>query len=151
MAFLGDMTGEWSGTCGFRLMPTDDLAPGAATAVTASEADGHGWSLRYTWTHPDDGVQAGTLLLGSPDDAGSVSGGWVDSWHQKPEMRLLTGTWDGSTVQLEMEYSGWGWTIEVTPQDDALVLQMHNVIPDGVEGAEPGPYLVMDARLLRSA
>lgn len=170
MSILDEYVGTWAGTCGFRLMPTYDLATGPSRAASAVEADGHGWSLRYTWVHPTDGEQSGTLLLGSRMEGGAITAGWVDSWHQKPELRLLTGAVSsGDTtadepaepaadddpgearVALAMEYEGWGWTIEITPDGADLRMSMHNVIPVGVEGMEgmegvtAGPYLVMDA------
>lgn len=155
MSILDEFVGTWNGTCGFRLMPHDDLASGPSRAATSVEADGHGWSLRYTWVHPDDGEQSGTLLLGSPMEGEAITAGWVDSWHQKPELRLLTGTVTGdpgeARITLAMEYEGWGWTIEITPEGEQLRMTMHNVIPEGIEHATPGPYLVMDAAWSRTA
>jgi|JI8StandDraft_1071087.scaffolds.fasta_scaffold102814_2 hypothetical protein len=142
--------GTWDGTCGFRLMPDDELTVLPSRAVTAVEADGWGWSLRYTWTHPDDGEQSGTLLLASPDDEATLTAAWLDSWHQKPDLRLLTGTAADGVAHLEMEYDGWGWTIEVRPDGDELRLAMHNVVPSGVAGVAGGPYLVMDAHWQRT-
>lgn len=150
MSFLDDVTGDWQGSCAFRLMPDDDLTPRPSRATTASEAHGVGWSLRYTWEHADDGEQAGTLLLGSPADDGSIAAGWVDSWHQKPDLRLLTGAVVDGKASLEMEYSGWGWQITVEPQGAQLLMTMSNVVPEGVDGAEPGAYVVMDATWSRA-
>ncbi len=143
-----DRAGSWVGTCGFRLMPTDELALEASTAEASGEADGWGWLLRYTWTHPDDGVQSGVLLVGSPDDDGAISAGWVDSWHQKPRLRELVGVADEGGVHLEMEYDGWGWTIDVRRSGDDLTMTMHNVVPSGFGDFE-GAYLVMDAEWRR--
>ncbi|GAB3709951.1 hypothetical protein [Mariniluteicoccus flavus] len=117
--------GSYAGTCAFRLMPTDDLVRGESSAA--------------------DGAQSGTLLLGSPDDDGSLTAAWVESWHQKPQLGQLTGRVTDDTVHLAMTYSGWGWTIELSPTDGGLRMRMDNVIPDGVDEAEPGPYVVMDA------
>lgn len=138
------LAGGWSGTCAFRLMPSDALAPGASTATATAEADGWGWCLRYSWTHPDDGVQHGTLLLGSPAEEGGIQAAWLDSWHCKPELRLLTGSVVGDGVHLEMTYEGWGWTIDLRPAAPGLSMVMNNVIPPGHEGFE-GAYVVMDA------
>ena len=167
MSILDEYVGTWTGTCAFRLMPSDDLAAAPSHAASAVEADGHGWSLRYTWVHPQDGEQSGTLLLGSRMEGDAITAGWVDSWHQKPELRLLTGTVSHGSgesgeagqsaepgepvdpgearVTLAMEYEGWGWTIQITPDGDDLRMSMHNVVPAGIEGAPAGPYLVMDA------
>ena len=143
---LATNVGRWVGTCAFRLMPTDGFASAPSSATTDTEADGSGWSLRYVWTHPDDGVQSGTLLLGSSDQDGVVTAAWIDAWHQKPHLGVLTGSVVEGGVRLEMDYGGWGWTIEVVGDGEQLRMVMNNVIPEGIEGAEPGPYVVMDAQ-----
>lgn len=147
---FGNMVGHWDGACAFRLMPTDELTSAPSSATSDAEAGGFGWSLRYVWTHPDDGVQSAVLLLGSPDADGVVTAAWIDAWHQKPQLGMLTGTVIDGVVRVAMEYSGWGWTIEVFAEGDALRMVMNNVIPEGIDGAEPGPYVVMDARWERA-
>lgn len=145
MNTLSSTVGEWRGTCSFRLMPTDELAPGPSTATASTEADGWAWRLSYTWTHPEDGPQVGVLLVGTPDEQDAVGAAWVDSWHQKPQLGLLTGTAGDAGVHLAMTYAGdWGWTIDVKPYGDGLRMTMHNVVPEGTEEFE-GDYVVMDA------
>lgn len=148
---LKEHHGTWSGTSTFRLMPTDDFANGPSSATSVAEADGWGWSLRYTWVHPEDGAQSGLLLIGSPDDDGSVNAAWTDSWHQKPHLALLTGTVADAGVDLETEYAaGWLWRISVRPAEDGLAMQMVNVVPDRGEEGPGGPYVVMDATWSRA-
>ena len=139
-------TGPWQGTCGFRLTPDDDLAVAPSSAQVGPEAIRTGWSLRYTWAHPQDGEQAGVLLVGGPDEEGRITAAWLDSWHQRPQVRLLVGTSDATTTMLETDYDGWRWRILVTTAPGSLGLIMHNVVPDGSEGMNPGPYVVMEAR-----
>lgn len=143
---LGTFVGRWVGACAFRLMPTDEFASAPSFATSDDEADGFGWSLRYVWTHPADGVQSAMLLLGSPDQEGVVTAAWIDAWHQKPQLGVLSGSVVDGGVRVEMLYSGWGWTIEVFADGAELRMVMNNVIPEGIEGAQPGPYPVMDAR-----
>lgn len=138
-------TGSWQGTCGFRLTPDDELQVAPSRATTEAEAAGTGWSLRYTWVHPQDGEQAGLLVLGGAGEDGSVTAAWIDSWHQRPEVRLLTGTTDGVGTHLETDYDGWLWRVGLTAGPGTLAMTMHNVVPDGVDGAGGGPYLAMDA------
>lgn len=144
----------WTGTNGFRMFPADPMQTHPSTAVRREVAGGHGWLLEYTWVHPTDGDQSGVLLAGSPDEGGAVTASWLDSWHQKPDVRLLTGTLvstlHGDQVELEYDYGGgWRWRIVVGPaQDgpaDALTMTMLNVVPAGHPGAEPGPHEVMRA------
>lgn len=133
------------------MMPNDEFASAPSAARSDAEADGIGWSLHYVWTHPDDGVQSGTLLVGSPDQEGVLTAAWIDSWHQKPHLGVLTGAVTDDTVRVAMEYDGWGWTIEIRGSEAELRMLMSNVIPEGIEGARPGPYAVMDARWKRTA
>lgn len=157
----------WTGTCGFRMLPTDDFAQGPSTARLTEVAGGAALTLDYTWVHPEQGEQAGHLVLGRPDDDGRVTVAFTDSFHQSPEVRVLEGTAartegggdagrdrgagaaphpiDGDGVAVTMEYSGWGWTVAVRRQGGRLAMMMQNVVPAGVEGAEPGPYDVMRA------
>lgn len=142
--------GAWEGTCGFRLMLHEDLAVGPSRATVSGEANGHGWSMRYLWRHPQDADQGGTLLVGAPADDGAVTVGWLDSWHQKPEVRLLAGTGEDDAVSVETGYNGWTWQVRVGLTDNVLTMTMHNVIPQGVEQMAAGPYVVMDARWRRT-
>lgn len=145
-----NQVGRWSGTCGFRMMPTDEFASAPSSAGSDAEADGFGWSLRYQWTHPQDGVQTGALLVGPADPDGVVAAAWIDSWHQKPHLGVLSGRAVEGGVHAAMEYDGWGWTIDIMGDGDDLRMVMSNVIPDGIDGAVPGPYVVMDARWQRT-
>ena len=82
-----------------------------------------------------ESLRAGMLLVGSPDEDGVVTAAWIDGWHQKPHLGVLTGTVVEGGVHVAMEYSGWGWTIEVVGDGDGLRLVMCNVVPAGVDGA----------------
>jgi hypothetical protein len=151
---FGRLAGTWSGTNGFRLMPTDnfDEAPAAAELTTA--ADGHDLLLTYTWAHPADGPQDGVLLVGSPESGQhGVTAAWGDSWHQKPVILTLTGTLADGGLELTADYGGgWQWVISLDGEhDDALVMTMQNVIPDehATEEISAGPYVAMVATLRR--
>lgn len=141
------LRGEWHGTCAFRMMPEDELKKATSSAIVTDEDLSKAVVIRYDWTHPTDGDQAGTMLVGGRGDDDERTIAWHDSWHQQPQVALLKGvSRPGSGLKVEMEYGGnWGWTIEVYEEKRTLYMQMCNVIPDGVEGAKPGPYVVMDA------
>lgn len=94
----------------------------------------------------EQGEQHGFLLISTPAEDGTINAAWSDTFHHSPALGILAGRVDDRRVHLDTEYSGWGWTIDVEERDGALLMQMHNVIPEGVDGAEPGPYVVMDAR-----
>jgi hypothetical protein len=126
----GARAGHASGTADFRLMPTDDFSGGGSSLDVADAAHGRALRLAYTWTHPEDGEQAGTLLLGVPQDDGSVSAAWVDSWHQAA-VALLSGSGDGSSATVGYEYApGWRWEVEVRVSGTEVALVMRNVVPE---------------------
>ena len=146
MTALHTLTGSFAGSGGFRMMPTDqfDVLPGTATA--RATANGVGWLLTYTWGHPSDGEHAGTLLVGTPGEGGTVTAGWMDSFHQKPDVRLMTGVPIDRGIRVESDYDGWIWVLEVlTTASGGIRMLMHNTVPAGLEGYDPGPYVVMDA------
>lgn len=151
---FGQLAGTWSGTNGFRLMPTDNFHEAPAGAQLTTAADGHYLLLTYTWAHPADGPQDGVLLVGSPDSGPQgVTAAWGDSWHQKPVILTLTGTLADGGLELTADYGGgWQWVISLDgAHDDTLVVTMQNVIPDehATEEMPPGPYVVMVAELRR--
>lgn len=144
---------QFTGTCAFRLMPTDELVDGPATASVRPLGDQY--VVDYTWTHPDDGPQAGHLLVGAPEESGQITAAWGDTWHQKPGIMTLTGTRDGDVIKLAASYMGdWGWEIDLTGLDATPSMIMRNVVPEsalsmappGVEVAA-GPYDVMVLRV----
>ena len=162
---------DWTGTCGLRLYPTDDFATDVSEARLTPVAGGAALALDYTWRHPERGAQAGHLVLGRPDDDGTVTAAWTDTFHQAPEIRTLTGVHteatdatpapspdgdpvtthpvSGDGVAVAMGYGGWGWTVAVRLQGGTLAMVMQNVVPEGVPGAVPGAYDVMRAAWTR--
>ena len=133
---------QWTGSNAFRMMPTDEFADAPATATLGTAAAGHLTAFAYTWVHPTDGPQDGLLVYGD-----GVTALWGDSWHQQPEPRVLAGSQaeDGS-VELACEYGGgWGWELALRASDEAVLMEMRNVIPAEHATAEvaAGPYPVM--------
>ena len=111
-------------------MPTDGFAGSESTLEVAPTALGRALRLDYTWAHPEDGEQAGSLLLGVPGADGVVTAGWVDSWHQK-EPTLLSGTGSASSASVGYEYApGWRWEVEVRVSGPSVELAMRNVVPE---------------------
>jgi hypothetical protein len=150
---LTRLAGTWEGTNGFRLMPSDELHRAPSTASVTSAAGGHDVVVAYTWTHPQDGPQDGIMLVGSPDEDGTVTTAWGDSWHQQPAIRTFSGTLDSGRLEVTADYgAGWLWTITVEG-DDPLVLTMYNVVPAeyGTDETPAGPYPAMIAELRRVA
>lgn len=138
----GVVTGPRTGTATFQLMSSDDPAAGPSSGSVEDAAGGRGVTVAYTWNHPDDGQQAGTLLLGVPGEGGSVAAGWVDGWHQ-PDVVALAGHATDTGAVVGYEYApGWRWEVELEVVDGAPQLVMRNLVPDDEDG--PGTsYEVM--------
>jgi hypothetical protein len=153
---FGRLAGTWTGSNGFRLMPTDELYDAPATAELSTAAGGHDLVLTYTWAHPADGPQDGVLVVGSPDDEQRVvTAAWGDSWHQKPAMLTLTGSLTQRRLEVTADYGGgWRWSISIDgSRDDRLALTMHNIIPaaQATDEIPAGPYPVMVAEYVAVA
>jgi hypothetical protein len=150
---LSHLRGTWSGTNGFRLMPSDPLGEFPATAAVSTAAGDHLTLVSYTWRHPDDGPQDGLILIAPAGEGDAVAATWGDSWHQKPETMALSGSRaaDGS-IALEGDYAGdWAWRILLEAGEAGeLRIRMDNVIPAGHASADlpagPYPAMVLQAR-----
>lgn len=143
-----------TGTCGFRLMPADDLAEGPSTAAVS--VVGEALLLRYTWVHPDDGEHEGVLLISGKPEDGPVTATLFDTWHQHPGVMTLTGerTADGA-ARLEPTYlEKWGWQVDVALGEVEASMVMRNDVPESALGMLPAgdpsskaaPYHAMVAR-----
>lgn len=126
--------GDGAGSYAFRLLPDDDFDEGTSTVAVDAAASGRAVLVSYTWVHPADGPQAGTLLLGVPAEDGAVSAAWVDSWHQR-DVVALTGTSTPTGAVVAYEYApGWTWEIEVVIVDRSLSMVMRNGVPESDDG-----------------
>ena len=155
-AVVGQSSGSWQGSNGFRMMPTDPFSEAPATASLSVAAGGCLGTLGYTWTHPEDGTQDGFLAFGITGADSVVGALWADSWHQHPEAKVCEGTLDeNGVITVGLEYGdGWRWQIVLdATKSDVLVLRMDNVIPPEVatEEISAGPYVVMSMELRRTS
>ncbi|MDO4239057.1 hypothetical protein [Micrococcus sp.] len=163
---------DWSGTCGVRLYPGDDFSSGPSAARLTPVAGGAALALDYTWTHPERGEQAGHLVLGRADDAGRVTASLVDSVHQTPGVRLLSGAAGapsssgvgtgtgadpvashpiaGEGLAVDAADEDGGWTVAVRLQGGTLALVLRTAPPPGDEGRRPEPYDVLRAAWRRT-
>ncbi len=146
---LSSAVGSWQGTNAFRLMPTDDPYSAPASATVTAEPGG-AVSIRYTWSHPEDGAQEGLLVV-APAEGGRLVALWLDTWHQ-PEARTSEAPArpDGGALFEYVYAKVWGWQIEVLPEGGRLLLVMRNVVPDQRDGSFSGPYDAMRMTLERA-
>jgi hypothetical protein len=152
---IDQASGSWEGTNGFRLMPDDPLSEFPAAATLSVAAGGYLGTLDYTWSHPEDGAQAGLLAFGVAGSDNSVVALWADSWHQHPEAKVCEGDIDEQgVISVGLEYGeGWRWRIVLdASKSDVLALRMENVIPPAVatEEISAGPYVAMSMELHRT-
>lgn len=148
MTILAGFTGAWTGTNGFRLMPSDQLSEFPATSTVTTAAGGHLTTVAYSWEHPGDGPQDGLLVVGPAVEDGSLVALWGDSWHQQPAPMSLSGKLRAaSALELEGDYGGgWLWRIAFdAPDADELRMRMDNVVPadQARDGMPAGPYPAM--------
>ena len=153
MGTMDALATQLTGTCAFRLLPSDDLADAPSRASLSRL--GAGLSLTYTWEHPVDGEQFGGLVVGGPGEEGRVQAAWYDTWHQQPDVMTLIGRRDVDRVELEATYAEeWGWTITIDFSATEAAMTMCNVVPESALASLPadappvdaGPYDVMVAR-----
>jgi hypothetical protein len=153
---VGQASGSWEGSNGFRLMPGDPLSEFPAAGTLSVGAGGYLGTLGYTWTHPEDGAQEGLLAFGIAGSDNAIVALWADSWHQHPEAKVCEGNLDeGGVISLDYEYGdGWRWQIVLDAnKTDVLSLRMDNVIPPelATEEISAGPYVVMSMELRRTS
>jgi hypothetical protein len=156
MDTLSAHSGTWSGTNGFRMMPTDPFHTASATASVTAQAGGNLVTIAYAWDHPEDGTREGFLVLGAGEEPGEILAFWGDSFHQAPAPRTFTGTLTDGVVTLSGFYFGdWEWRMVADfSAPDGLTIRMDNVVPQSAleaYGAEPGAYSAMECTLSRSS
>jgi hypothetical protein len=140
------LTGAWSASNAFRMMPEDEYATTSATLDVSPGPGPSALCVRYTWQH--EGVaQDGVLVVAAAEPEGAVQAVWLDSFHQQPAWMELAGHVEASgRVQLVGTYGdgAWGWRIALDPSDGLPEIVMDNVPP----GADPYPvvHLIADPR-----
>lgn len=148
------MTEQLTGECAFRMMPGDSFSHGPSAAAVTRVGE-EGLAVSYTWVHPVDGQQHGSVLVGGLGDDGRVEAAFFDTWHQQPPLMRLSGSRAGARVELLGTYEQeWGWTIDIELGAAGATMTMCNVIPQSALAQAPadappmsaGPYEVMVAR-----
>ena len=154
MSSLPAHAGSWIGTNQFRLMPADSPHVAAATSDVSTAVAGTLTTIAYTWSHPDDGVQEGLLVVGPNGEPPGAVAFWGDSWHQHPEPKVLLGGLEDGLLIVSYAYGGdWRWQIIVDATDpEVLALRMDNIVPESAaaDGVVAGPYPAMVTDLRRA-
>ena len=137
--FCGEATGRWEGTSSLSL-PWQRKEPYDSNSSLHIEVGPNGSfaQIEYRWSY-EGAVQHGVLLIAGNKKGGAVTVGWVDSWHQSPNVMNMTGMWDkDDAFSVLGHYSGgsgpeWGWRFELSLVGDILEFEMTNIHPDGKE------------------
>ncbi len=140
---LARMAGDWEGT--YRLWFEPDMLAAESTQRGSLRAVLGGRFLLHEYTWDFDGrSHAGVALYGYHVDERRWECAWIDSFHNGSAIMFSTSS--GSEAEPHFSVLGsygdgqtppgprWGWRTEITqPDDDALVIVMTNIAPDGRE------------------
>lgn len=140
---LARMAGDWEGT--YRLWFEPDMLAAESTQRGSLRAVLGGRFLLHEYTWDFDGrSHAGVALYGYHVDERRWECAWIDSFHNGSAIMFSTSS--GSEAEPLFSVLGsygdgqtppgprWGWRTEITqPDDDALVIVMTNIAPDGRE------------------
>lgn len=136
---LEGAVGAWTGTNKLWFAPGSPAIESATTAEVALAAGGRFLGIRYDWTY-EEKAQEGYILIGEDPTTGRCDCAWVDSFHNSDRLMPLTGPLTTSAALTARgsypapEGPDWGWRITIEhPTPDALIVRMHNIMPDGPE------------------
>ena len=132
---LAACAGRWRGTSTLQdpMSGKPDESPSEMTVTPV--LGGRFVRLDYTWAY-QGAAQEGSLLVGSQGKAGTVSGHWIDCFHNGEKVMACTGTAaEGSTLALRGSYEvpghpGGGWRIDLLPEGGSLRVVMFNAWPE---------------------
>jgi hypothetical protein len=136
---LAARAGRWRGTSVLQ-DPMNGIADSSeSTATVAPVLGGRFVRVDYTWAYQGQ-PHEGSLLIGYEKKADTVTGHWIDSFHNGTRVMPLTGpaTGDG-TLSVRGSYPAppgpdWGWRIDVMPDGpESLRIVHYNIWPEGKE------------------
>jgi hypothetical protein len=139
LAALAARAGKWRGKNVLYDPGRDGRPDASASSLEVTPLLGGRFvRLDYTWRY-DGKPQEGSLLLGVDEEARTLRGYWIDSWHQSARVMVLEGPPPGgATLSVGGSYPAppgpdWGWRIEIARTPRGIALAMFNVTPDGQE------------------
>jgi Protein of unknown function (DUF1579) len=135
---LAGLLGSWKGNNNLWVFPTDHVRASDTTMVVASVAQGKFAAFQYTWVY-EGAPQDGLLVVSADQHPDVAQSFWIDSWHMQDKfMRCQGGLGKNGEINLKGSYEAppgpdWGWQIDIRlKQDGTLLLEMHNITPDGI-------------------
>ncbi|MCL1593337.1 MAG: DUF1579 domain-containing protein [Actinomycetia bacterium] len=131
--------GDWVGTWSTWLQP-DVLYDVSSLELSVVEQD-DGWMLSYEGHIASDHA-AGSMHYRFDVSSSRIT--WIDSWHTDGQKSELIGIGDDPAFYAYTDGSDpWGWTIDVEPREDRLLITHSNIPPGG------RPTRAVSARLRR--
>ncbi len=134
-----NLIGEWTGENILHLSWTTPPEYHSTSTLSAAKAVGGKFlAINYTWEHENE-AHEGLLLAGFDKKLEIANASWVDSWHSSDRPITLAGRIsDSGKLDLLGSYEvpnspNWLWRIVITPNSDALQIQMYNGSPEGAE------------------
>lgn len=139
-AALARMSGRWEGRTQVWFEPGQPAAMDVAQRGTIRSILGGRFALHeYTYGDGDTSGE-GMAIYGLHLDADACESAWVDTFHTGTSLLFSTGPRDGTGYKVLTHYNDgkggpdWGWRTELSqPSDDALLIVMFNILPDGQE------------------
>jgi hypothetical protein len=138
---ISKLTGSWNGISHLNLTEdpaVENIAESDSRMKVEADPQGQFATITYTWSWEGE-EQYGSLLVCGNQKLGTVTGGWVDSWHQSGEVMFLTGDGMGDEHFGFMGSYGSadepkrGWRIGVTAEGETLAFEMTHISPEGEE------------------
>lgn len=136
---MSDATGWWEGTSSLSL-PWQRKEPYDSNSALHVEVGPNASfaQIEYRWSY-EGTVQHGVLIVAGNKLGGELSVGWVDSWHQNPNVMNMKGKWEkDNALSVRGSYSAgsgpdWGWKFDLEMIGETLQFEMTNIHPDGKE------------------
>lgn len=137
---LARMAGEWEGRTQVWFEPDKPAVMDVAQRATVRSILGGRFVLHEYSYGEGDGAGEGIAIYGLHLDADACESAWVDTFHTGTSLMFSKAPRTDAGYKVLTHYGDgkggpeWGWRTELSqPSDDELLVQMFNILPDGLE------------------
>ena len=130
------LLGDWAGPS--RLFLEGKTYDCVSTASVRTIARDRFFSVSYSWQVEDE-LAEGLIIFPASLGPTTAVATWLDSWHMSEVIMVCEASLNpAGFVALKGSYAApsgpdWGWRLELGEEDEAFVLRMFNITPDGHE------------------